>query len=160
MKYNISKDWCARMASNEDGGEIGAGILAVDPFFETVSSVNTATVDEPNIAFGRFISLMRRKHRLTIEALAQEADLDTLALIEIEEDTRYKPEVRTVYQLANYFDVPRPKLMQIAGLTAPKDDCLFQQAVKFAASSESVEDLTAQERAALEAFVAVLSEKK
>jgi len=161
MKFNIERSWCAHAATHENGEEIAAGVLACDPTFEEVATSHAATnSDEPNVAFGRFVSLMRRNLRLSIEDLAKKADLDTLELIEIEEDTRYKPEVRTVYQLANCFDVPRPKLMQIAGLTAPKDNCLYQEAVKFAARSESVSALTAQESAALEAFVAVLSDKK
>lgn len=158
MRFNISRQWCVNMASQENGGEIGVGPLAVDPFF--ADEGHTAEATEPNIAFGRFVCLMRRKRQLTIEALAQQADLDALELVEIEEDAKHRPEVRTVYQLANYFDIPRPKLMQIAGLTAPKDNCLFQEAVRFAARSETVEALTAQESAALEAFVAVLSEQK
>lgn len=159
MKFKISKEWCVRMASHENGEEIGAGLLAIDPFFENIGFEKVAN-DLPNVAFGRFVSLMRRKRKLTIEDLAQEADLDALELVEIEEDARYKPEVRTVYQLANYFGVPRPQLMQIAGLTAPKDTNLLREGVKFAARSESVEELSAQESAALEAFVAILSEKK
>jgi hypothetical protein len=51
-------------------------------------------------------------------------------------------------------------LLQVAGLTAPKDTHLLDEAVRFAARSEPVAALTVEERAALEAFVSVLSEKK
>ena len=50
--------------------------------------------------------------------------------------------------------------MQVAGLTAPKDARLFDEAVRFAARSEPTAALTPAEGAALEAFVAVLSEQK
>ena len=49
--------------------------------------------------------------------------------------------------------------MQVAGLTTPKNDNLIQEAVRFAARSESVAALNQTERAALEAFVSVLSEQ-
>ncbi|MDI1227628.1 MAG: helix-turn-helix transcriptional regulator [bacterium] len=159
MKFNITRDWCARMAAQEDGADIRAGVVAIDPSFEGKFGAAANLPDEPNIAFGRFIALMRRNHKLTVEILAQKADVDVLELIEIEDDTRHRPELRTVYQLANYFGIERPKLMQIAGLTAPRDASLHQEAVKFAARSESVDALTAQESAALEAFVAILSKK-
>lgn len=54
-------------------------------------------------------------------------------LVEIENNPRHKPESRTACQLANYFNVPRPGLLQAAGLAAPKDARLFDEAVRFAA---------------------------
>ena len=48
--------------------------------------------------------------------------------------------------------------MQLAGLAA-NDAGFRQEAVRFAARSESLERLTPEESSALEAFVAVLSEQ-
>jgi transcriptional regulator with XRE-family HTH domain len=118
------------------------------------------TNEESSIAFGRFVRLMRRDRGLTLEKLAEDTDVEVAELVEIEEDTHHKPELRTVYQLANYFRVPRGNLLQVAGLTVPRDNRLIDEAVRFAARSESVAVLTSEERAALEAFVAVLSEEK
>ena len=50
--------------------------------------------------------------------------------------------------------------MQVAGLTAPKDAGLFDEAVRFTARPEPTAELTPEESAALEAFVAVLSEQR
>ena len=102
---------------------------------------------------------MRRNGGLTVEKLADDADVDIAELVGIEDDTHYKPEVRTVYQLANFFDVPRVNLLQLARLALPRDDRLNEEAVRFAARSEPIAALTPEERTALEAFVAVLSEK-
>ena len=79
-------------------------------------------------------------------------------LVEIESDPNHRPELRTAYQLANYFKVSQSGLMQVAGLAAPKDARLFDEGVRFAVRSESTAALTPEEGAALEAFVAVLSE--
>ena len=103
---------------------------------------------------------MRRSRGLTVEKLAEDADVEMAELVSIEENGQYKPELRTVYQLANYFGVQRTNLLQVAGLTAPRDNRLVNEAVRFAARSESIAALTAEERSALEAFVAVLSEQK
>ena len=160
MKIEITKEWCLRMAQREADAEIGAGLLAVDPAFDGTASPLTEAAEEPNIAFGRFVHLMRRHRGLTLEKLADDADVEIAELVEIEDDSRHKPKLRTVYQLANYFRVPQTKLQQVAGLTMPRDSRLLEEAVRFAARSESVSALTPEERAALEAFVVVLSEQK
>lgn len=160
MKINIPMEWSLRMARLEAGAEIGAGLLARDPVPDEVSPSGRTLQEEPNIAFGRFVSLMRRRRGLTLEKLAEDADVEILDLVEIEADTRHRPEPRTVYQLANFFDVPRDGLLQIAGLTVPKNRRVVDEAVRFAARSEPVSELTDEERGALEAFVAVLSEQK
>ena len=161
MKIEISKEWCMRMAQYEGDAEIGAGQLAIDPVFDG-DPVTAEVSDEegPNVAFGRFINLMRRRRRMSLEQLAVTADVDMADLVEIERDPHHKPELRTAYQLANYFKVSRSDLMQVAGLAAPKDARLFDEGVRFAARSESTAELTPEENAALEAFVAVLSEQK
>ena len=159
MKIEITKDWCIRMAQLEADAEIGAGLLAIDPVFDG-EVVPVEAPDETRVAFGRFVRLMRRSRGLTVEKLAEDADVEMAELVSIEENGQYKPELRTVYQLANYFGVQRTNLLQVAGLTAPRDNRLVNEAVRFAARSESIAALTAEERNALEAFVAVLSEQK
>lgn len=155
MKFEITKDWCMRMAQLETDGEIGAGFLAIDPAFEG-ALVGVETSDEASVAFSRFVRLARRDRGLSVEKLAESADVEVSELVSIEENSQHKPELRTVYQLANYFGVQRANLLQVAGLTAPKDSHIINEAVRFAARSESVAALTAEERSALEAFVSVL----
>ncbi|WP_316979521.1 helix-turn-helix domain-containing protein [Shumkonia mesophila] len=160
MKIEITKEWCLRMAQREADAEIGAGLFALDPVFDGETSSVIETEEEPSIAFGRFVHLMRRQRGLTLEKLAEDTDVEIVELVEIEDDARHKPKLRTVYQLANYFRVPQTKLQQIAGLTVPRDSRLQEEAVRFAARSETVAALTPEENAALEAFIAVLSEQK
>ena len=160
MKLEIEKEWCVRMAQLEGDAEIGAGRLAVDPVFDgDVIPAQAGEEAGSNVAFGRFVTLMRRQRGLTLERLADDADVDMADLVEIEGNPHHKPELRTAYQLANYFKMPRSGFLQVAGLTAPKDARLFDEAVRFAARSEPTAALTSEESAALEAFVAVLSEQ-
>ena len=161
MKLRISKEWCMRMAQLEGDAEIGAGRLAIDPMFDADTAPVVDRDDEkPNIAFGRLINLMRRRQRVSREQLAKDADVTVTELVEIENDTRYKPELRTTYQLANYFNMPPAGFMQVAGLTARKNAHLSDEPVRFAARAESTAELTPDENAALEAFVAVLGKQK
>ena len=159
MKINIPKEWCLNMAVLEGDAEISAGSLAIDPIFDGDVLPDEAP-EELSIAFGRFVRLMRRDKGLSIEKLADDADIDIGDLVSIEDDTHYKPDPRTVYQLANVFGVPRAKLLEISGLTIPRDENLFEEAMRFAARSDPMVELTVEERAALDAFVSVLSDPK
>ena len=150
-----------RMAQLEGNAEIGAGRLAIDSVFDgEIASGVVSDEEGTNIAFGRFVRLMRRQRAVSLEKLAEDAGVDMADLVKSESDPHHKPELRTTYQLATYFNVPQSGLMQVAGLTAPKDARLFDEAVRFAARSEPTAALTPEENAALEAFVAVLSEQK
>ena len=159
MKFEFPQDWYLRMARLEGDDEIGVGPFAADPSFDG-EAVPVASTEEPSVGFGRFVRLMRRDRGLTIEKFAESVGVDVVELVAIEDDTRHKPEVRTVYQLANYFNLPRPNLMQLAGLVIVQDNDLVNEAARFAARSDPVAALTPEERAALDAFVVVLSELK
>lgn len=160
MKIKVTKEWCMAMAKHEADAEVGAGLIAADPFFDEETAPAEARTEDSRIAFGRLVNLMRRQRKLDLEKLAEDADVDLSELVSIEEDAHHKPEPRTVYQLANYFNVPRPGLMQLSGLSIPKSAEFVDEAVRFAARSESVERLTPEELAALESFIAVLSKQK
>ena len=49
--------------------------------------------------------------------------------------------------------------MELAGLTVGRTSALHEQAIRFAARSESIEALTHHEREAFEAFATTLSEE-
>jgi HTH-type transcriptional regulator, competence development regulator len=159
MKFERSKEWWLNRARREGDAAISAGLLAFDPAPEDRRAA--AGSDETRIAFGKFVNLMRRRRGFSMEKLAEEADLDASELLVIEESANYVPDPRTVYRLAQAFDVPQPRLMQLAGLATAANDVGFrQEAVRFAARSESVQKLTPEESSALEAFVAVLSQRE
>lgn len=156
MKLERSKEWWIDRARREADAVVGAGLVARDPAPESRS---LAAGEETRIAFGRFVHLMRRRRGYSMEQLAERADLEPSELLVIEDDVHYVPGPRTVYNLAETFEVPQQRLMQLAGLAAANDAGLAREAVRFAARSESIEKLTAEESAALETFVAVLSER-
>lgn len=165
MKIQRSKEWWLTKARQEGDSAIGAGLLARDPMTQAAPDAGTdrpavLNVDETRIAFGRFVHLMRRQRGLSIEKLAEEAALDIGELVSIEEDLDHAPEPRTVYQLAHTFDVPQQGLMQLAGLIVASDAAFRQAAVRFAARSESTQELNHEEKAALSAFVEVLSQRR
>jgi HTH-type transcriptional regulator, competence development regulator len=160
MRLERSKEWWMARAAREGDADVGAGLLAFDPKPDVQASNVVTTTEETRIAFGRFVNLMRRQRGWSIEKLAQEADVDASDLLVIEEDIHHGAEPRTIYRLSEVFDVPQKRLLQLAGLAVANDDGFRQEAVRFAARSESVQKLTREESSALEAFVAVLSEQE
>lgn len=158
MKINVTKAWCEKMARREACAEIGAGLLAVDPIFDN-EFVSEAFSDETRFVLQRFIELGRRGMNLSVEQLAEKADIEISDLISIEADIHHLPEPRTLYQLAQVFDVSQGKLMELSGLTKPKDVNYLEEAVRYAARSESIEKLNPEEQAALDGLVSVLSKK-
>jgi len=157
MNLTRSKEWWIDKAVREQERTIAAGAGDL-PGAHASTAISESAPGENRIAFGRFVSLMRRNRRLTVEELAEKAELDASELLIIEDDVHALPEPRTVFHLAQFFEVPQSRLMQLAGLTMASDSRLTQEAVRFAARSESIDALTREQRAALEAFVAVLSE--
>jgi transcriptional regulator with XRE-family HTH domain len=153
MKLERSKAWWISKAAQEGDSPISAGGGAIGDV-----SHAPANADEERIAFGMFVRLMRRRKGMSVERLAEEAQLDVSEILIIEDDHHHVPEPRTVFQLARTFQVAPKRLMQLAGLASANDDRLRKEAIRFAARAESVEKLTPDQKAALEAFVAVLAE--
>lgn len=159
MKIEMTKAWCLAMAEQEGTCEIGAGAIARDPSPD--SGLEPIPIEQDRrVAFGRFVNLMRRQLRLSVEQLAEKSFLEVAEILSIEEDIRYQPEPRSIYRLAEVFGVPQQKLMQVAGLAVSTDVSFREEAVRFAARSESVQQLTPEERSALESFVAFLGGKR
>lgn len=71
MKIQFTKDWCVRMAQMEiEAGsdmEIGAAKL----------EARTDLTMDANVTFGRFVRLLRRSRRQSLEHLADEAEIET-----------------------------------------------------------------------------------
>lgn len=159
MKFDFSREWCVSKSTLEAGSEIGAGLISLG-YQLTLEDELAQTSNEARVAFARFINLNRRKMNLTYEKLAECADVEVDELNAIEQDINYEPEPRTIYQLATFFKVSPKKLMALSGLTKPKNTSYIDDAVRYAARSESIESLSDEELAIVEAMVSVLSEKK
>jgi len=148
----LSREWLLKAADAEDSyRSISVGGLASD-----LGMLSTDTgIVQP--AFGRLIEFARREQGLSVERLAELAAIDLAALLEIENDEKVLPEVRTVYQLAQTLGLPANKLMELAGLAQPRPE-LRTAALRFAARSEPSSKLTPDEREVFDEFVKVLAE--
>ena len=109
--------------------------------------------------FSKLINLLRREKSLSVGDLSEKAGIDEEEIVHIERDEGYQPEPRTVYQLANYFDLEKKSLQELSGNVRVKAEGVCEEAIKYAAKSASVEKLSIEEHAALEKFIAYLSKR-
>lgn len=158
MNIDYPKEWFANSARIEGDSEIGAGIPPTHRPTQTTSPAAIKQLDT-RIAFGQFVELWRRNKGWNAEELAKAADVDTEDILEIEHDPHCEPEAYAVHALAQVFGVKPSKLMELAGLAESRTPVLREEAIRFAARSESIESLTHHEREAFEAFATTLSEE-
>ena len=156
MKFELSREWCRESAQIEGDAEIGAGVLARTPN-ERRPAPTSSDDDLVQMAFGRFVSLQRRELVLSIQELANRANVDVEELLLIEQSSHHKAEPRAVNELAKLFKLPSKKMLQLSGNTVARNDNLRATAVRFAAKSLNIEKLSREERQALNEFVRELS---
>lgn len=107
--------WLRRAAAAEEACQsFSVGGFAAD--FGLLPSASTGVKS----AFSRFVEYARRKQGLSVERLAEQADVDLESIIEIEMKSPAMPDARTVYQLAKTLRLAPNILMEVAGLTTPR----------------------------------------
>ncbi len=147
------EEWLKRAAAAEEACKsFSVGGFAAD--LGLLPSASTGIKS----AFSRLVEYARRKQGLSVERLAEQADVDLESIVEIETEASVIPDARTIYQLAKTLKLTPSTLMEVAGLTTPRPQ-IRDAALRFAARSESTASLTREEQEALEEFVRVLVEK-
>lgn len=110
-------------------------------------------------AFARLVQLKRRERALSLEEFAQHADVDLVEVVGIETDDRYVPSGLSVHRIAAFFRLPERPLMALAGLLSVKDTQFQDASLRFAARAAPIEELSDEERDALDAYVKFLCER-
>jgi len=151
-----SQEWLRKMADAEDGCEgSSVGGLAHQLGVLPLSFADSAQLTRS--AFSKLIVLSRKGRGLSREQLAKEADVEVGELEGIENDLLASPEPRTIHKLAQILKLPEARLLELSGLVQRKDHLLDEPAIRFAACSGTMENLTPDEKRALQQFVKTLS---
>lgn len=161
MKLSLSKEWFESRLPLEDGLEIGAGLLhhlTAPTQQPPASPAPEADAIAHHVGFGRFIRLLRRQEKLSIEQLADASESTPEELIAIENDPRHMPEISTVHAIASYFKLPPKRMMALAGVGSVSSSRLREETIRFAACSEPRDPLTPSESDALQAMLKVIVE--
>ncbi len=131
-----------------------AGARALDAAPAATKATDVAELHE---GLSVLLRLLRRRDELSHEQLAERARIDADELRRIENDRTYTPKPRTVYQLEQFFQLPKRSLAKLAGMERDRTPQFTEQVLRFAASSKAIHKLTRDEARLLNAFVRFLS---
>jgi len=159
MKLELTKGWFEKNIPH-DNPEVGAGLPERGPERQCITNEGSIHREDDfaeAYAFGALVQLLWRDRKLTVDQLASAVQVGTPELISIELDPRYIPKPRTVFQISKFFGLPDRPLMKLSNVTTTHNDRLRDAAVRFAANSSKVMELSREERAALAEFVQFLA---
>jgi len=156
MRFNTDPEWLKKQAALEDNCFVSVGglVLAVEDLEQQAQRVNAV-----HTAFVNLLNLTRREYKLTWEQFSQKVDVDLAELMGIESDENYKPTPRTVTKIAQFINVPAEKVFILSGLARARDIQFEEAALRFAARSQPVKELTSEEHEALKEYVKFLCER-
>lgn len=155
----MNKDvrWLKRMAEDEANAGVSVGGLACEA--SKLSKKSEESVVFNKLVLSRLVALYRRLLGMRVEELAATANVDVSEVIALELGNVHSPQPRTIFMLAKALRLPSDKLMQLSGLTEARDGELSRAAIRFAASSNPIRELSKEERYAVEEFVRILTGK-
>jgi HTH-type transcriptional regulator, competence development regulator len=154
MRMPDEDAWIRQKAAEEDGALICAGCMMIPT--EPLPAV-TSDALAARLSLSRFVQLARLKLRLNKEQFASKTQIPLKELVCIEDDDQYTPTLRTVHMLAQFLKVSHVKLLTLAGLAQARDAQFNDAAVRFAAKSEPIRQLTREEQEAFDEFARFLS---
>ncbi len=153
--FIITPEWLRGMANAEDNGCVSVGGLSYRASHLAESPALGEAVERKVLA--RLVELQRRRLRLSVSELAEKAEVDTRDIVAIEAGEDFRPEPRTVYNLSRALALPQIGLMHLSGLVSRHDAVLDDASVRFAARSAPVEELSQDQRDALDEYVRALA---
>jgi transcriptional regulator with XRE-family HTH domain len=159
MTLKVDESSAEKVAALEEGCSVTAGTLDIETFNQKVDE-SRARQDhrESHLGiFSKLVELKRRDAGLSREALAEQANIEVVELFQIETNLDEAPEPRVVSRLAKALQLPAGKMMQLVGHLNVVDGNVSLAAQRFAASSGSMQALSADERKALSEFVDALA---
>jgi transcriptional regulator with XRE-family HTH domain len=107
-------------------------------------------------AFHLCMQMLRRKQKLTIDALAAKTELDRDELIAMERNPGYRPSPLTLHKISRFYGIPEQKMLVLVGAVKDVPHNISEHASRFAAQSESFANLSAEEKKALDDFMKAL----
>lgn len=170
MKLRITDEWLQRHIATDPDEELEAGdpfgkLRAFQPAEEPrLMAANAAVPTERNVlqlrtALGTLVNHLRRAARLTVAELAARAQVAEDDVRQVEHDPHFTAPPRLLSQLSKFFNVSLSDLSQLSGTTTVIDRVFYNNAVQYAAKSDDLTSLTAEEQAALDAYIALLNER-
>jgi transcriptional regulator with XRE-family HTH domain len=173
MKLLIPSDWLQRKLASDPDAEVEAGVplnaskesvallekLSADKSEGRTSEIGERNVLQLRVALGTLVRQLRLRDHLSIGELAFKAEVSEEELRQVEHNPTYTARPRLLHQLSLFFDVSLAHLNQMAGATIAVDRSLYNDAVRYAAKSDDLSELTDIELQTLNEFVAALNRR-
>lgn len=166
MKLHFTYEWLKNRIENDLVGECDAGLPLRDsaPLQRFVDPQTEETPESAPEKKTRVLSILvrqvRRRDGLTIDALGERLRVEASELKKLEADPAFTPSPRTLHKLALYMKVPTTSLQRLTPDTVDNDEEINEAALRFAASSDDLSQLTPDERSNLNDFVKALANHK
>lgn len=162
MDLKITVEWLKRRAALDENAEVSAGLPNIDALVKEANTLRQSPGEQLILgeAFGKLVRFVRGVRDLSLDDLARSADIESAEIERIESAANYRPEPRTVYQLAKVLKLPEKKMMELSGNMVARDSELTSEAERFAANAKHMDGLTNDQRDALMAFVRYLAQSK
>jgi HTH-type transcriptional regulator, competence development regulator len=154
LPMSTNKEWLLKRAAEENGNCVSVGGLYV-----RIAREETKRKAAEKLAFTKLLELQRRSLGLSLEDLAERAQVSVVEMVAIARGEIGTAEAQTIRRLAQALLLPEDRLLALAGQGEPAQTSLQEAAVRFAARTEPVRQLTAEENAALQEFVHALGEQ-
>jgi transcriptional regulator with XRE-family HTH domain len=155
MKTLSDQEWLRQQAALENNCYVSVGglVTAIEEMQGKRVGSNVLKA-----AFGQLVRLFRRDHRMTPEQFAEDLDIDLAELIAMEAADQLRPSARSIHKLSEKMRVPSSKLFVLSGLADARDTHVQEESLKFAARSQPLQALTADEHQILNEWVKYLCE--
>lgn len=154
------EEWYEKYSKLEE--EVSAGSFFLNTNKNDVTNKIAPMIEDKEkvirVSFGILMHKLRLSKNLKLEQLANKVDVELAELFNIENESEYKPSLRTINQLAKYYDLPYKILAQIAGVVKNPDKNLANDMIRYAANSSSFEKLTKEEKIQLNDIIKVIKE--
>lgn len=162
MDLKITVAWLNRRAELDENAEVSAGLPNIDSLVQEANALRQTPGEQLILgeAFGKLVQFLRSIRRLSLDDLARSADVEPSELVKIENTSDYRPEPRTVYQLAKVLRLPEKKMLELSGNMVVRDSEFTYEAERFAANAKHIDRLTSEQKDALVAFVRYLAQGK
>lgn len=166
MEMLVTPEWLRNKTKTEPDIDIEAGmpthlLRGIDAFLPPdvvpVSAENEERSLDLKHAFGVLVRSLRLRDGLSVEELAAAATVLVEDIEVIERDPHGEVRPRTVFKLANVFRIEPKKMIKISGTAILVDEELASETLKFAAKSDGVSCLNAEEQQLLGAFIQYLN---
>ena len=166
MKLHFTNDWLRSQIERDPDIECDAGIPVLDAsplkrFAEDKvpqdAPIPESAPEQKTAVLHVLVHQLRRRDKLTVAQLADRLHVSPEEIKAVENDPRFTPKPRTLFNLAKYMEVSPKGLLSVTSEAIAQTDNVADEILEFAARSENLSELSKAERKQLNDFVKFLS---